>query len=154
MALFGKDWRPVFDTPIFSSYRQHLTGKDFGKMSLSILVLYELVARPIRREEFDVFDELQEKYKNLNRLIIPTYDDIWTSAQAVRKIRFDEQRRHKGTTPAMENATAFQNDALIARSAFKKNCYVVTANIKDYDNLRKYMRFEFCSQKDYFNLDS
>ncbi len=48
MALFGKDWRPVFDTQIFSLYRQHLTGKDFGKMSLSILVLYELVARPLR----------------------------------------------------------------------------------------------------------
>lgn len=154
MALFGKDWRPVFDTQIFSSYRQHLTKKDFGKMSLSIFVLYELVARPIRQEEFEVFNQMREKYKNLNRLIIPTYDDIWTAAQAVRKMRLDEQRRHKGTTRAMENAAAFQNDALIARSAFKKNCFVVTANVKDFSRLRKYMRFEFCTPEDYFNLNS
>lgn len=154
MALFGKDWRPVFDTQIFSSYRQYLTRKDFGKMSLSVLVLYELVARPIRQEDFEVFDQLREKYKNLNCLIVPTYDDIWTSAQAVRKMRLDEQRRHKGTTPAMENATAFQNDALIARSAFKNKCYVVTANVKDFSSLRKYLRFEFCSPEDYFNLGS
>ena len=94
----------------------------------------------------------REKYKNLNRLIIPTYDDIWTSAQAIRKMRLDEQRQHKGTTPAMENATAFQNDALIARSAFKKNCFVVTANVADYERIGQFMRIKFISPQDYFNL--
>lgn len=154
MALFGKDWRPVFDTQIFSSYRQYLTRKDIGKMSLSILVLYELVARPIRQEVFEVFDQWRETAIKDSRLIVPTYDDIWTSAQAVRKMRLAEQRQHKGITPAMENAAAFQNDALIARSAFKKNCFVVTANIKDFSTLRKYLRFEFCTPEAYFNLGS
>lgn len=154
MALFSKDWKPVFDTNIFSSYLQYLTKDDFRKMSFSILVLYELVARPISRESFEIFDGWRENAIKDNRLIVPTYDDIWTSAQAVRKMRLAEQRHHKGTTPAMESAAAFQNDALIARSAFKKNCFVVTANVKDFSALRKHLRFEFCPPEDYFTLGS
>jgi predicted nucleic acid-binding protein len=150
--LFGKDWKPVFDTDIFASYAEHLTKNDYRKMSFSILVLYELVARPIRQETFEIFDKWRERYKSTNRLIIPTYDDIWTSAQAIRKMRLAEQRQHKGITPAMENATAFQNDALIARSAFKKNCFVVTANVADYEKISQFMRIRFISAQDYFGL--
>lgn len=148
--MFGKDWKPVFDTDVFASYRRYLTKKDIQIMSLSILVLYELVARPVRQEEFDLFNGWREKYKNLDRLIIPTYDDIWTSAQAIRKMRLAQQQQHKGVTPAMENATAFQNDALIARSAFKKNCFVVTANVADYEKISQFMRIRFISAQDYF----
>ena len=152
MALFGKDWKPVFDTNVFASFAEYVSKDDFRKMYFSAIVLYELVARPISQEDFNVFDSWREKVVSENRLIVPTYDDIWTSAQAVRKMRLEEQRQHKGTTPAMKNATKFQNDALIARSAFKKGCYVVTANTKDFERLRPYMRFEFCSPQDYFSL--
>ncbi len=152
MALFGKDWKPVFDTSIFASYLEYLSADDFRKMHFSAIVLYELVARPISNETLAGFDAWREKSLTASRLIVPTYDDIWTTAKAVRKMRLEEQRQHKGITPAMENATEFQNDALIARSAFKKNCYVVTVNIKDFEKLRPFMRFEFCSPKDYFNL--
>ena len=150
--MFGKDWKPVFDTDIFATYRKYLTKKDFQIMSLSILVLYELVARPVRQEEFDLFDGWREKYKNLDRLIIPTYDDIWTSAQAIRKMRLDEQRQHKGTTPAMENATAFQNDALIARTAWTNNCFIVTADVDDFSLFLPFMKnLEIVSAEDFFS---
>jgi predicted nucleic acid-binding protein len=150
--LFGKDWKPVFDTDIFAVYRRHLTKNDYKKMSLSVLVLYELVARPINQDKFNLFDGWRKTAIDDNRLIVPTYDDIWTSAQAIRKMRLAEQRQHKGITPAMENATAFQNDALIARSAFKKNCFVVTANVADYEKISQFMRIRFASPQDYFGL--
>jgi hypothetical protein len=57
-------------------------------------------------------------------------------------MRLEEQRQHKGTTPAMENATAFRNDALIARSAFKKNCFILTANVADYEKIGQFMRID------------
>ncbi len=152
MALFNKNLRPVFDTNIFVSYIERLSKKDFYQMSFSILVLYELVARPIAPENFKILDEWREVYKYRNRLIVPTDDDIWTSAQAVRKLRLAQQKLHKGITPAMENATKFQNDAVIARSAFAKGCFVVTDNLRDFDELRKFMRFEYCSAQDYFGF--
>ena len=150
--MFGKDSRPVFDTNVFSSYRQFIERSDFRRMSFSIIVLYELTARPIPPLEFQEFDEWREKYKSLNRLITPSYDDIWTSAQAVRKLRLAQQKLHKGITPAMENATKFQNDAIIARSAFANDCFLVTANTKDFDELRKFMRFDYISAQEYFGL--
>ena len=54
----------------------------------------------------------------MKKLIVPTPDDWWMCAEAVRKLRLEQQRQHKGATPAMDNPTEFQNDALIARSAF------------------------------------
>lgn len=152
MALFGKDWRPVFDTNIFTTYEAYLKKDDFRKMSLSIIVLYELTARPIADETFKKFDKWRETYENKNRLIVPTSDDIWTASKAIRNLRLAQQKQHKGITPTMKNATQFQNDAVIARSAFKNGCFVVTDNTKDFDALRKFMRFEYCSPKDYFGI--
>ncbi len=152
MARFAKHLRPVFDTNVFVNFLEHLSKKEFYKVSFSIVVLYELVARPIAPENFEIFDEWRATYKDLDRLIIPNYDDIWTSAQAVRKLRLAQQKLHKGITPAMENATKFQNDAVIARSAFANDCFLVTANTKDFDELRKFMRFDYVTAQDYFGL--
>lgn len=152
MAIFEKDKFPIFDTNIFSTHKKRLQRKDYQKMRLSLIVLYELTARPISAEAFNEVDGWRKKYKDVNRLIIPTYDDIWTSAKAVRQMRLAQQKQHKGVTPAMVNATALQNDALIARSGFSAGCYIVTSNIADFAELRKFMRFDYMSADDYFGF--
>ena len=121
-------------------------------MSLSITVLYELAARPIEETVFQEYETWRKHYKESGKLIVPTADDWTVCYKAVRDLRLAEKKRHKGKTPAMLNATAFQNDALIARSAFKANCFVVTNNFNDYNELRKAMRFDFMTAREYFGL--
>ena len=73
-------------------------------------------------------------------------------AEAVRKLRLEQQRQHKGATPAMDNPTEFQNDALIARSAFMNKGVVVTADVADFVVLRRFMRFDYVAADHYFGV--
>ena len=52
----------------------------------------------------------------------------------------------------MDNPTEFQNDALIARSAFMNKGVVVTADVADFVVLRRFMRFDYVAADDYFGV--
>ena len=50
------------------------------------------------------------------------------------------------------SATTLQNDALIARSAYMNNCFVVTENTKDFILLQKVMpKLDVIPAKEFFS---
>ena len=50
------------------------------------------------------------------------------------------------------SATVLQNDALIARSAYTHDCFVVTENVKDFSLLQKVMpKLEVIPAADFFS---
>ena len=61
MAIFDKDNFPIFDTNIFSTHRKRMQKEDFRKMRFSLIVLYELTARPINTENFNEVDGWRKK---------------------------------------------------------------------------------------------
>lgn len=146
--LKTKDLGIIFDTNIYINFRALLTRNHWDRTLFSSVVLYELTARPLKPKEFDVISSWRDDYS----VVTPTAFDWEISADAVRKLRLDQQKTAKGKTPPMENPTELQNDALIARSAFEAGCFVVTENVDDFALLRKYMHFDYISARKFFNF--
>lgn len=123
---------PLFDTNVFLEYKT--TIKEYANvMRLSSIVLYELVATTIDDGSLQRFDTWRTTANKDHRLLTPSMIDYWETAKAVRRLRF-LNLTSKTTTP-----TELQNDALIARTAWRNNCFVVTSDVDDFAYLQKVM---------------
>lgn len=123
---------PVFDSNVFLEYKGII--KEYANiMRLSSIVLYELTATTIDDETLQRFDSWRTTANQDHRLLTPTMIDYWETAKAVRRLRF-LKLTSKTTSP-----TELQNDALIARTAWRNNCFVVTSDVDDFAYLQKVM---------------
>lgn len=123
---------PVFDSNVFLEYQSKI--EEYADiMRLSSIVLYELTATSIDDRTLQRFDIWRKTANQDSCLLTPTMIDYWETANAVRRLRFLKQTS-KTTTP-----TELQNDALISRTAWRNNCFVVTPDIDDFAYLQKVM---------------
>lgn len=82
----------------------------------------------------------------VNSLITPTQTDWINAAKSIRRLR-----KLKLIDKNLA-ATVLQNDALIARSAYMHDCFVVTENVKDFSLLQKVMpKLEVIPAKEFFS---
>jgi len=51
-----------------------------------------------------------------------------------------QKSQTKGQMPKVTSAQQQQNDALIARTALKHNCFVVTNDVRDFKRFEPYMK--------------
>lgn len=144
--------KPVFDTNVFLEHRHKITESDLKKMALSVIVLYELTATTIDKSDLKRYETWRKQFDRDGLLLVPTTEDWWEVAKAVSRIRHGEKSASHGKTPPDPQAQRLQNDALIARTAQMNDCFVVTANLKDFSRLRPYMKFKVVSAKEYFDL--
>lgn len=142
---------PMLDTAVYIEYKVQITPLLFEKMKFSIIVLYELTATTIDRDLLQNFDRIKQELDRRGDLITPTMTDWWETAKMIRRLRFGEKTAAGGKTPKMPDSSRMQNDALIARDASLNNCYVVTANIEDFDKLVPFISsLEIISAEDFF----
>jgi len=142
--------RLVFDTDVFIKYRDSITDDDIRKMALSIVVLFELTATTTSAADLRHFENLKRQFEKDGLLLFPTRSDWWECAKAVSRLRHGEKSVSHGRTPKDPKARRLQNDALIARTAQVNGCYVVTANVKDIQRLKPYLKFWLVSDDEYF----
>ena len=129
-----------------------MTEDDIKGMALSVVVLYELTATTIDNTDLKKYETWRKQFEKDKLLLAPTLSDWWECAKVVMRVRHGEKSSSHGKTPKDPHAHRLQNDALIARTAHTNNCYVVTANVKDFNKLKPYMKFKLVSAKDYFGL--
>ena len=144
--------RVIFDTNIFTAYKDRLVKRDFGEMALSIVVWYELTATTIDQTAWQLYESWRVAAHQEDRLLTPTMNDWRESAKLVARVRFDDKRKAHGLTPKDAHATQLQNDALIARAAYLKGFSVVTENVDDFQKLQRFLKFDLVPAKDYFGL--
>lgn len=78
--------------------------------------------------------------------------DWYETAKVIRRLRFGEKSASRGKTPKISNAQKLQNDALIARSAWTNNCFVVTTDVDDFSLFLPFMKnLEIISAEDFFS---
>lgn len=122
----------MFDTSVFSPYRKRI--EQFIPVSkFSLVVFYELSATNIDDSVLQKLERWRNTLSKINGLITPTQTDWLMSAKSVRRLR------RLGLIDKNMPAAALQNDALIARSAYTHNCFIVTENTRDFSLLQKVM---------------
>ncbi len=123
---------PILDSSAFIQYNKKITANLFEKMTVSMVVLYEITATTVDREYLQKVDRLRQSALKRGRLITPTMTDWWE-------------------TPKIPDASRMQNDALIARNALLHDCFVVTTNISDFEKFIPFMdKLEIISAEDFF----
>ena len=136
---------PLLDSSVFSPYREKIESL-INSTKLSLVVIYELNATNVDDSTFQKVERWRISAQKSKRLITPTQTDWLMAANAVRRLR-----KLKLIDKNL-SAAVLQNDALIARSAFTHDCFVVTENTKDFILLQKVMpKLEVIPAKDFFD---
>ncbi len=144
----------VFDQNIFTQYSSIIGDKGSSlavKMHFSSVVLYELAATTVSADDLDVFEKWRKFHDKENTLITPDKNDWWETAKLIRRLRFGDKSASHGLTPKLSHAYQLQNDALIARTATKAKCYVVTQDTDDFGQFLPFMpKLEIVSGEEFF----
>jgi predicted nucleic acid-binding protein len=144
---------PLFDTNANIQYSSIIESSKslIGKMRLSTVVYYELTATTIDVSHLKLYEKWFKALDNLNRLITPSKIDWYETAKLIRRLRFGEKSASHGKTPKMPNAQKLQNDALIARTAWTDDCFVVTTDVDDFEHFQPFMKnLIIISAEDFF----
>ena len=135
----------MFDTSVFSPYRKRI-DKLIPVSKFSLVVFYELAATNIDDSAIQKLEMWKNTLSKVNGLVMPTQTDWLMAAKAVRRLR------KMSLIDKNLLATVLQNDALIARSAYTHDCFVVTENARDFSLLQKVMpKLEVIPAKDFFS---
>ena len=109
-------------------------------MFLSSVVLYELIAANIDQSTFTVYDSWRRAYGASDRLLVPTGIDWFECSKLIRNLLRGQKSSTKGTVQKVTSAQQQQNDALIARTAWMHDCFIVTDNERDFKKFEPYMK--------------
>lgn len=153
----------IFDSNIFSGYKNKLKTQDFEKSALSSVVFYELTATKIDSAKRKFWDNLFRIHSAKNTLLVPTEEDWQICSRIIWQM-------HQNGESVPKAATAFQNDALICQSAIswhhanstkRAPCAVVTENHKHFFLIADYLnkrlnrnepKLLVVKAKDYFSV--
>ncbi len=144
--------RPLFDTNVFLNYGSLITNDELARSTMSIVVMYELLATTNGQSQSQRYDAVRNLYLKMGKLLVPTGNDWWEAAKLVARLRFGEKSARGGKTPPLPDAQRLQNDVLIARTAVLNGCYVVTSNVDDFQFIQTYLqRLVVVNARDYFS---
>lgn len=136
---------PLLDSSVFPTYKKGV--EKYAPLSkFSLVVYYELTATSIDNSTLQKIDVWKHIAQQADRLLVPTKIDWINCAKAVRRLR------HLRLIDKNLSATVLQNDALIARSAYLNDCFIVTENVRDFALLQKVMpKLEVIPAKEFFS---
>lgn len=144
---------PLFDTGTVIQYRREIESSNvlIGKMRLSMVVFYELTATTVDKSELKLYEKWHKSFYRDGYLLTPTMKDWLETAKTIRRLRFGEKTASRGKTPKLPDSHRLQNDALIARTAWANDCFVVTTDIDDFSLFLPFMkRLEIISAEEFF----
>jgi predicted nucleic acid-binding protein len=133
---------PVFDTSVFSPYGK-LIEPQISTALFPSIVFYELTATSIDESTLKKYERWRITLNKIDRVLTPTQTDWWETAKSMRRLYL------KKTAPVSKLKT-LQNDALIARLSTKNDGFVVTADVDDYEIIKREMPKLEVVSADYF----
>lgn len=145
---------PLFDTNAIIQYRDQISSSKslIPKMRLSMVVFYELTSTTIDKSSLKLYEKWLKASLKKELLITPTMTDWYETSKVVRRLRFGEKTASHGKTPKVSNAQKLQNDALIARTAWVNQCFVVTTDIDDFSRFLPFIKnLEIILAEDFFS---
>jgi hypothetical protein len=111
-----------------------------------------LTATTIDNSFLQLYEKWYKSFQNDGFLLTPSTTDWYETAKVIRRLRFGEKSASHGKTPKISNAQKLQNDALIARTAWTNDCFVITTDIDDFSLFLPFTKnLEIISAEDFFN---
>ena len=133
----------VIDTNVYidwinaGKYRDLILARGFVKY-LSTVVMMELLAGAVRREDRRILERMARAFESAGRLLVPVASDYERAGNVLRELR---QRRNYGS----QKIRALVNDVLIAVSARRIGAWVITQNTQDFQAIHEVFKFNFIS---------
>jgi predicted nucleic acid-binding protein len=139
-----RDSRVVLDTNVYvTALREGVAGPTFARIQawsprtfLASVVSAELRAGAIDETGRRAVRDLTDRFDRLGRVVTPNADSWSAAGDLLGQIR---QR----DSASRDRVKGLWNDALLALSARQIGAVLVTGNVRDFDLLRRFARFEF-----------
>ena len=140
--------RVVFDTCIFIAYNPDLPPSSF----LSVVVVQEMMAGAADNSELRYWEAAAKKFETEERLLVPTKEDWLLTGRILSSLLRGLKSKHGGKTPRLPSNEIQRiiRDVLIARSVKRVNGLLVTDNLKDFEQIKRFCNIRLESGKDYF----
>ena len=141
--------RVVFDTCIFIAYNPDLPAGSL----LSIVVVQEMMAGAADNSELRYWEAAAKKFEKEEKLLVPTTEDWLLAGRVLSSLLRGLKSKHGGKTPKVP-ASQIQRivrDVLIARTVKRAGCLLVTDNLKDFEQIKRFCNVRLISGKDYFS---
>lgn len=131
----------IFDSNIYSSYKNKIKPSDVQFLALSTIVFYELTATKIDSKKRRLWDSYFRSHQKNDTLITPTEEDWRICSQIIWQM-------HLNGESVPKPATALQNDALICQSAIswhlenpveRPPCAIISENFKHFSLIAEYL---------------
>jgi predicted nucleic acid-binding protein len=135
--------RYVFDTSIFIRYRAKLGKTDL----LLSVVVFEMVAGAADDDEQKLWRDLASLALRQDRLLLPDPNDWYEAGRILNRLLRD--RKPKARITKEEMALLFR-DVLIARLVKRAKAVLVTENVRDFDQIRRFCSIQVISGAQFF----
>lgn len=139
----------TYDTCCFISYDPSSFPSGFR---MSAVVIQELTAGAEDIHKVKYYEAMRKFYEGEGKLLIPNGED-WFQAGKILYSLINGVRTRIGKAPKLskDEKQRIVRDVLIARTAKRANCVVVTDNIKDFELIQTYCNVKLIHGVDYFS---
>jgi predicted nucleic acid-binding protein len=144
----------LIDTSSFIAHKKtHIILNDALPKSyrISAVVLQELIAGASDVNIIKGYEAIRKNLEKEKRLITPDSED-WLIAGKIFYTLINKERSKYGRAKgkSKEEINRIIRDSLIARTAERENCVVVTENIKDFKLIKPYCNIKIIKGSDFF----
>lgn len=141
--------RLVFDTSVFITYKPDLPAGSL----LSVVVVQELMAGVSDKSELKAWEATARKFNQEGRLLFPATEDWLMAGRAVNALLRGTKSKSGGKAVKVSPAESQRiiRDVLIARTVMRAGCVLVTDNLADFKQIKKFCDVRLLSGKYFFS---
>lgn len=147
--------RYVIDTCSFITHKKtHLIfeGAFPKQFRMSSVVLQELVAGLKDAQKVKVYEIVRKILEKNKSLLTPNSEDWFIVGKILFSLTNKERSKYgKAKGKNKEEINRIVRDSLIARTAKRENCAIITENVKDFALINPYCKIKIVKGTDFFS---
>ena len=140
----------VFDTDVWIAYQPTSLPRS---LHMSVVVLQELIAGAADNTSIKQYETVRRLYEKEDKLIVPSAEDWFQAGRILNALLRGWKSARGGRTPKLHPAEKQRiiRDVLIARTVKRVNGLLITDNLKDFEQIKRFCNVRLISGKDYFS---
>lgn len=141
----------VYDTSIFIAYQPARLPAGF---LMSAVVIQELTAGAVDKSDIQRWNAAWQAHEKAGTLLVPTGEDWWLAGKILNSLLRGLKSQRAGRTPRLHPQEKYRivRDVLIARTVHRRGALLITDNINDFQNIKKFCNVRIKSGSDFFNM--
>jgi predicted nucleic acid-binding protein len=139
----------IFDTNIWIAYEPINLPKS---LIMPAVVMQELVAGASDAEAVKRYATARKKYEQEGKYLVPSGEDWWQAGKVINSLLRGLKSKAHGKTPKLhpDEKSRIVRDVLIARAAISAGALLVTDNLADFEQIKRFCKVRLQSGQEYF----